>query len=61
MSIQVKCIDVYGIEDRLRKSKDPHDKEVWHYIKKLKESAESWKRLTHHAIKKLRECEKKSK
>lgn len=38
MSIQVKSIDVYGIEDRLRKSKSKEDKEVLQYIKALKEA-----------------------
>lgn len=38
MSIQVKSIDVYGIEARLRKSKTKEDKETLQYINALKEA-----------------------
>lgn len=58
MSIQVKSIDVYGIEDRLRKSKLPEDKEVLQYIKALKEAYKRQCDITQLAIKKLRSVTK---
>ena len=59
MSIRVKSIDVYGIEDRLRKSKSKEDKEVWQYIKSLKEAYQRQQDLTKLAMKKIRELAKK--
>jgi hypothetical protein len=58
MSIRVKSIDVYGIEDRLRKSKDPKDKEVLQYIKALKEALKRQQDLTNECISKLRQVGK---
>jgi ABC-type uncharacterized transport system YnjBCD substrate-binding protein len=55
MSIQVKSIDVYGIEARLRKDKSKEGKEVWNYVKKLKEALERQQKLTADAIAKLRQ------
>lgn len=54
MSIQVKSINVYGIEDRLRKDQTKEGKETWNYIKKLKESLERQQQLTAETISKLR-------
>lgn len=54
MSITVKSIDVYKIEDRLRKDKTPEGKETWNYVKKLKEALERQQQLTKLAISKLR-------
>jgi hypothetical protein len=51
MSIRVKSIDVYGIEERLRKDKD---KEVLNYIRSLKEAYERQCSLTNEAIAKIR-------
>ena len=56
MSIQVKSIDVYGIEDRLRKDKDLKD--IWNYVKALKRALESSQETTRKAIGKLREYAK---
>lgn len=61
MSIQVKQIDVYGIEDRLRKSKLPEDKEVLHYINSLKEALKKQRELMAEAITKLVELSLKQK
>lgn len=49
--MKVKQIDVYGIEDRIRKT----DKETWQYIKALKEALKRQQELTNLAIKKLRD------
>lgn len=54
MSIQVKSIDVYGIEERLRKDQTKEGKETWNYVKKLKEALERQQKLTAEAISKLR-------
>ena len=51
MSIQVKSIDVYGIEQRLRDNKD---KETLNYIKKLNEALTRQQELTNMAISKLK-------
>lgn len=51
MSIQVKSIDVYGIEERLRKDKD---KDTLNYIKSLKEAYERQRDLTNIAIAKIK-------
>lgn len=56
MSIQVKSIDVYGIEERLRKDKS--QKDVWQYVQSLKEALKRQQSLTALAIGKLRECAK---
>lgn len=53
MSTQVKSIDVYKIEERLRKDKDLAD--VWLYVKRLKEALVRQQELTGKAISKLRE------
>lgn len=53
MNIQVKSIDVYGIEEKLRKDKD--QKDVWQYIQSLKKALEGQQRLTNEAISKLRQ------
>lgn len=58
MSIQVKCIDVYAIEARLRADKTKEGKEVWNYVKKLKEALKRQQELTALAISKLRNPEK---
>lgn len=55
MSIQVKSIDVYGIEDRLRKDKSPEAKEIWQYIKALKESYQRQGDLVKKAMTKIRQ------
>jgi hypothetical protein len=55
MSIQVNSLDVYGLEEKLRKSDDPLVKEAWHYIKQLKEALKRQQELTAKAIQKLRE------
>lgn len=55
MSIQVNSIDVYGIEARLRKDKSKEGKEVWHYVKKLKEALTRQQQLTALVISKLRQ------
>ncbi len=54
MSIQVKQIDVYGIEERLRKDKTKEGVETWNYVKKLKEALVRQQQLTSEAISKLR-------
>jgi hypothetical protein len=54
MSIQVTGIDVYRIESRLRKSKNPEDKEVLQYIKALKQAYQRQADITNLAISKLR-------
>ena len=56
--MQVKSIDVYGIEARLRKSKIKEDKEVLHYINQLKEALARQQELTGHAISKIKELSK---
>jgi hypothetical protein len=50
MGIQVKQIDVYGLEARLKKD----DKEAMNYINKLKEAYERQRDLTNMAIAKLK-------
>lgn len=55
MSIQVKSIDVYGIEDRLRKDKSPEAKETLQYIKALKENYHRQGDLVKKAMTKIRE------
>lgn len=55
MSITVKSIDVYGIEARLRKDQSKEGKEIWHYVKALKEALGRQQKLTGEAISKLRE------
>lgn len=55
--MQVKAIDVYGIEERIRKT----DKDCWIYIKRLKEANEREKDLTKLAISKIRELSKQLK
>lgn len=52
---QVKSIDVYGIEDRLRKSKNKEDKEVLQYIKALKESYKRQQDLVATCLRKIKE------
>lgn len=52
MSIQVKSIDVYKIEERLRKDKDLKD--IWQYVKSLKIALDRQKELTNLAISKLK-------
>lgn len=59
MSIQVKSIDEFGILERLRKSKDPNDKEVLEYVKALKEALERQRDITKMALAQLREVSKK--
>lgn len=54
MSIQVKSIDVYGIEERLRKDQTKEGKETWNYVKKLKEALERQQQLTREVVGKLR-------
>lgn len=56
MSIQVKSIDVYGIEKRLMDSKD---KETLNYIRALKEALERQELLTRDALFKLRKYAEK--
>lgn len=56
MSIQVKSIDVYSIETQLKQNKELKD--IWQYVKCLKEALERQKLLTNHAISKLKECAK---
>lgn len=51
MGIQVKQIDDYGIEQRLRESKD---KETLQYIKALKEALKRQQDLTNMAIAKIK-------
>lgn len=51
MSIRVKSIDVYGIEERLRRDKD---KDTLNYIKSLKEALERQQDLTNMAIAKIK-------
>ena len=53
MSIRVKSIDVYGIEAKVKAN--PELKDVWQYIKSLKEAHERQKDITNKAIGKLRE------
>lgn len=53
MNPQVKSIDVYGIEERLRKDKDLKD--VWQYVKSLKEALVRQQELTGKVISKLKE------
>jgi hypothetical protein len=55
MSIQVKQIDVYGIEARMRKDKSKEGKENWHYVKALKEALTRQQRLTGEAISKVKQ------
>lgn len=51
MSIRVKQIDEYGIEQRLREGKD---KETLQYIKALKEALKRQQELTNMAISKIK-------
>lgn len=55
MCIQVKQIDVYGIEERLRKDKSKEGIAVWQYVKALKEAMKKQQELTALAINKLKE------
>lgn len=57
-NITVKSIDVYAIEDRLRKDKTKEGKEVWEYVRALKAAHERQKDLTATAIRKIRELSK---
>jgi len=59
MSIEVKSIDVYTIEDRMRKDKTKEGKENWKYVCALKEACERQTELTAKAISKIREISKK--
>jgi len=52
--MQVECINVYEIEDRLKKDKSKEGKEVWNYVKKLKEALKNQQNLTQLAISKLK-------
>lgn len=56
MSMKVKQIDVYAIEDKLKKDKSLSD--IWHYVKALKEALVRQQELTGKAISKLREVSK---
>ncbi len=58
MSIQVKSIDVYAIEDRLRKDKTKEGIEAWQYVKALKEALKRQQELTGTAINKIKELSK---
>jgi len=58
ISPQVKNIDVYAIEARLRADKTKEGKEVWNYVKKLKEALVRQQELTRLSISKLRDSEK---
>jgi hypothetical protein len=53
--VKVKQIDVYAIEERLRKDKSKEGVEVWQYIKALKNVNERQKELTNKAISKIKE------
>lgn len=54
--MKVKQIDVYAIEDKLKKDKSLSD--IWHYVKALKEALVRQQELTGKAISKLREVSK---
>ncbi len=55
MSITVKCIDVYGIKERLRVENTKNSKDALTLIKLLEETLKRQQELTALAIKKLRE------
>lgn len=55
MSIQVKSIDVYKIEARLKKDTSKDGVETWGYVKALKESYARQGDLVKIAMKKVRE------
>jgi hypothetical protein len=54
MSIRVKSIDVYGIEFRLQRAEDHDSREIWNYVKSLKEALQRQQDLTNQAISKLK-------
>lgn len=57
---KVKSIDVYSIEERLRKDKSKEGVEVWQYVKALKNVLEKQTQLTNTAIAKVKELSKAS-